>query len=127
MQEPNEMEALDGCAEVHAAAAARVRPVDEPAARNLAVIFKALSDPTRLRIISILAECELCVNDLSQALGMTQSAVSHQLADMREKRLLAARRDGRHIYYRLDDEHVRHLFAEGLAHVRHTGNGALHG
>ena len=101
--------------------------MDLLAASELADIFKALSDPTRLRIISILAERELCVNDLSEALGMTQSAVSHQLADMREKRLLAARRDGRHVYYRLDDDHVRHLFSEALAHVRHTGNGLTHG
>ena len=101
--------------------------MDLLAASELADIFKALSDPTRLRIISILAERELCVNDLSEALGMTQSAVSHQLADMREKRLLAARRDGRHVYYRLDDDHVRHLFSEGLAHVQHAGDGRTHG
>jgi len=97
--------------------------LDMENARNLADIFKALSDPTRLRIISTLAECELCVNDLAEALGMGQSAVSHQLSDMREKRLLRTRRDGRHVYYRLDDEHVRYLYSQGLAHVRHTVDG----
>jgi ArsR family transcriptional regulator len=95
--------------------------VDAATAQDLAEVFKALSDPTRLRIISALAECEICVNDLAAALGMGQSAVSHQLSDMREKRLLAARREGRHVYYRLDDEHVQYLFSQGLAHVRHKG------
>jgi ArsR family transcriptional regulator, lead/cadmium/zinc/bismuth-responsive transcriptional repressor len=91
-------------------------------ARDLAGVFKALSDPTRLRIISALADGEICVNDLAQALEMGQSAISHQLSDMRAMRLLRFRKEGRHVYYRLDDEHVRDLYAQALAHVRHGGH-----
>lgn len=72
-----------------------------------------------MRIISILAHHEMCVNDLAAALGMSQSAVSHQLRDMREMRLVRYRRDGRHVYNALDDEHVQGLFAQGLAHIVH--------
>ncbi len=110
------------CVDVDASSveAARACMLDMESARDLAEVFKALSDPTRLRIISTLAACEVCVNDLAAALGMGQSAVSYQLGAMREKHLLRARRDGRHIYYRLDDEHVQYLFSQGLAHVRHT-------
>ncbi len=88
-------------------------------ARALAGIFKALSDPTRLRIISALAEREFSVGDLAEALGMEQSAVSHQLGDMRDMGLVRSRREGRHVYYRLDDEHVADLYAQGLAHAKH--------
>ncbi len=92
----------------------------EPAvARDLAAVFRALSDPTRLRIISALAVREFSVGDLAQALDMGQSAVSHQLSDMRTQHLVRHRRDGRRVYYRLDDEHVRDLFAQGLAHIQH--------
>lgn len=123
----NELEVQDGCADAPSAAASQAQSMDVLAARDLAEIFKALGDPTRLRIIAILAECEMCVNDLSAALEMTQSAVSHQLAAMRGQRLVAARREGRHIYYRLDDEHVRHVYAAALAHVRHAGDRGAHG
>jgi ArsR family transcriptional regulator, lead/cadmium/zinc/bismuth-responsive transcriptional repressor len=91
-------------------------------ARDLASVFTALSDPTRLRIISALADGEICVNDLAQALEMSQSAISHQLSDMRAMRLLRFRKEGRHVYYRLDDEHVRDLYRQALAHVRHGGH-----
>jgi ArsR family transcriptional regulator, lead/cadmium/zinc/bismuth-responsive transcriptional repressor len=97
--------------------------IDSPTARTLSGIFRALGDPTRLRIISVLAEREICVRDLTAALGMEQPAVSHQLRDMRELGLVRSRREGRHIYYQLDDEHVRDLFRLTLTHVRHTGNG----
>ena len=83
--------------------------------------FAALGDPTRLRIISALAEREFCVRDLTVALDMAQPAVSHQLRDMLGLRLVRSRKDGRHVYYRLDDEHVRDLFRLTLAHVGHTG------
>jgi ArsR family transcriptional regulator, lead/cadmium/zinc/bismuth-responsive transcriptional repressor len=87
--------------------------------QNLADLFRALADPTRVRILSAVAETEVCVNDLAEALGMGQSAVSHQLSYLREARLVRARRDGRHVFYRLDDDHVRGLFAQGLEHVIH--------
>lgn len=98
--------------------AVRAGMVSLEAARDLAAIFKALADPTRLRIMSALAGREFCVNDLAAALDMGQSAVSHQLSDLREMRLVAARREGRHVFYRLADDHVEKLFAVGLEHVR---------
>ncbi len=95
--------------------------VDALTARTLAGIFHFLGDTTRLRIISALAEREFCVGDLTAALEMEQSAVSHQLRDMREFNLVRSRKEGRHVFYRLDDEHVYDLIHQGLAHVRHVG------
>ncbi len=113
--------ALADCGEVRDAdvRAARACMLDGATARSLAGVFKALSDPTRLRIISALANREFCVGDLAVALDMEQSAVSHQLSDMRDMHLVRFRKEGRHVYYRLDDQHVADLFAQGLAHVRH--------
>jgi len=92
-------------------------PLIEPAAaRTLAGIFKSLSDPTRLRIISALSHREFCVTDLAAALEMEQSTISHQLRDMRVQRLVSFRREGRRVFYRLDDPHVRNLLEQGLAH-----------
>ena len=99
--------------------AAREGLLDSAAAKELARVFKALSDSTRLRIIAALAEREFSVGDLAAALDLEQSAVSHQLGDMRELHLVRFRKSGRHVYYQLDDAHVRDLFAQGLAHVRH--------
>lgn len=92
---------------------------DEATAIRLAEMFKALSDPTRIRIVSLLAQAELCVCDLSSVLGMSQSAVSHQLRTLRDLRLVRWRREGREIFYTLDDEHVADLFYRGLEHVAH--------
>ncbi|OQA44843.1 MAG: hypothetical protein BWY52_01490 [Chloroflexi bacterium ADurb.Bin325] len=100
--------------------AARAYALDSATAKTLAGIFRALGDPTRLRIISVLAEREFCVSDLTAALGMEQPAVSHQLGDMRDLQLVRSRREGRHVYYQLDDEHVSDLFRQALAHVRHS-------
>jgi ArsR family transcriptional regulator, lead/cadmium/zinc/bismuth-responsive transcriptional repressor len=99
--------------------AALAHLVDEATAVSLADTFKALSDPTRVRILSVLDEAELCVCDLAVALGMSQSAVSHQLHTLRTLRLVRRRRDGQHIFYTLDDEHVADLFRRGLDHVMH--------
>jgi DNA-binding transcriptional ArsR family regulator len=100
-------------------AAARQRMIADATARDLAELFKALGDPTRVRILSALAGAEVCVGDLADALAMSQSAVSHQLRYLRETSLVATRRDGKHVFYRLDDDHVRGLFAQGLEHVTH--------
>jgi DNA-binding transcriptional ArsR family regulator len=112
-----------GCTEtyIHAECVQVALPnlVDESTAGRLADTFKALSDPTRLRIVSLLAGAELCVCDLAAALGMSQSAVSHQLRTLRDMRLVRWRRDGRQILYTLDDEHVADLFRRGLDHVTH--------
>jgi ArsR family transcriptional regulator len=86
---------------------------------HLAELFGALSDPTRLRIISILLEGELNVGDLASQLNMTESAVSHQLRGLRQLRLVSSRKDGRQVYYTLDDDHVARLYGLGLDHVEH--------
>ena len=87
---------------------------------RLADLFKALGDPTRVRLMAALTVTpELCVSDQSTLLGMGQSAVSHQLAYLRDMRLLRMRRAGRHIFYALDDDHILRLFEQGLDHVRH--------
>jgi ArsR family transcriptional regulator len=93
--------------------------VDDTTASQLAMTFKALSDPTRVRIVSLLRGDELCVCDLAAALGMSQSAVSHQLRSLRDLRLVRWRREGRQIFYTLDDDHVADLFQRGLEHVGH--------
>ena len=93
--------------------------IDDDDATRLADTFKALSDPTRVRIIAALAHTELCVYDLTAVVGLTQSAVSHQLRLLRALRLVKSRREGRHIYYQLDDNHIHDLFHRGLDHVSH--------
>jgi DNA-binding transcriptional ArsR family regulator len=94
--------------------------IDGLTATRVAQLFKALSDPSRVRIISALSYTELCVHDLAATLGMSQSAVSHQLRSLREMRLVRYRKQGRHVYYQLDDEHISELFRGGLEHVEHA-------
>lgn len=86
---------------------------------NLAEIFKALGDPTRIRILHALSQEELCVCDLAEVLEMNQSAISHQLRVLRNLRLVKHRKEGKMVFYSLDDEHIINLFTEGLAHIRH--------
>ena len=88
-------------------------------ATKLARTFQALADPTRVRIISALLKTELCVCDIAALLGISQSAISHQLRQMRDMRLVKARKEGRIVYYTLDDEHISDLFARGLEHLDH--------
>ena len=94
--------------------------LDTETAERVAALFKALSDPTRVRIIAALPEDERCVYDLATALEMTHSAISHQLRTLRALRVVRARKEGRHVFYALDDEHIRDLFLQGLEHARHT-------
>lgn len=88
-------------------------------ANRLAEVFKALSDPNRLRLISLLLDNEVCVHTLEVTLGMSQSAISHQLRHLRQLNLVRFRKEGRHVYYQLDDDHVRELLKQGLSHVEH--------
>ena len=85
--------------------------------RALAETFGALSDPTRVRIITALADQELCVLDLSRLLGLTGSAVSHQLRLLRGQRLVKYRKEGKIAFYSLDDDHIRNLMEECIKHV----------
>ncbi len=88
-------------------------------AERLAEMFRTLSDPTRLRLIAALQEGEVNVRQLAAAVGISESAASHQLRNLRQMRLVRARKQGREVYYALDDEHVLDLFQRGLAHIRH--------
>ncbi|MBP1759557.1 MAG: putative transcriptional regulator [Firmicutes bacterium] len=83
----------------------------------LAELFKTLGDPTRVRIMDALAKNEFCVCDLAELLGLSQSATSHQLRVLRSNQLVKYRREGKMIYYSLDDEHVMALYHEGLEHI----------
>ncbi len=86
---------------------------------HLADLFGALSDPTRLRIISALLEGELNVGEIATQLQMTESAVSHQLRGLRQLHLVRSRKNGRQVYYAVDDDHVARLYRMGLDHVEH--------
>jgi ArsR family transcriptional regulator, lead/cadmium/zinc/bismuth-responsive transcriptional repressor len=94
--------------------------IDFQTASDLSATFEALADPNRVRLIAALLGQELCVCDLSAVLGMSQSAVSHQLRYLRSLRLVRPRKEGRVVYYSLDDDHIRDLFQRGLEHVRHS-------
>jgi DNA-binding transcriptional ArsR family regulator len=84
---------------------------------KISEIFKALSDPSRLKIVLALDACELCVCDLSAVTGLSESAVSHQLRTLRNLKVVRNRRDGKIVFYRLDDAHVAALLQQSLAHV----------
>ena len=91
----------------------------ETTSTHLADLFSALSDPTRLRIISVLLEEEMNVGDIASQLEMTESAVSHQLRGLRHMKLVRSRKEGRQVFYALDDDHVSKLYLMGLDHVEH--------
>jgi ArsR family transcriptional regulator, lead/cadmium/zinc/bismuth-responsive transcriptional repressor len=91
-------------------------PSEEEAAQ-LAATFKALADPTRVRLIAALAHTEMCVDDLATLLMLSQSAVSHQLRLLRNLHLVQYRKEGRHVFYRLDDDHVRELYERSRDHL----------
>ncbi|MBI4762083.1 MAG: ArsR/SmtB family transcription factor [Chloroflexota bacterium] len=93
--------------------------LQKPTSTRLADLFSALSDPTRLRIISALLDGEMNVGEIAARLGMTESAVSHQLRGLRQMRLVRSRKEGRQVFYALDDDHVSKLYLLGLDHVEH--------
>lgn len=86
---------------------------------DLSELFKVLGDPTRIRIIASLLDGEMCVYNLSEALEMGQSAISHQLRILRSAGLVRPRRDGKTVYYSIDDEHIELIYDIGLAHILH--------
>lgn len=99
--------------------------IDWETASRLSEIFRAMSDPTRLRIIALLAQHELCVCDIAAALNMTQSAISHQLRVLRMTDLVKIRKEGRIAWYSLDDDHVEKLFEQGISHMEHETAGEM--
>ncbi len=84
---------------------------------DLAELFKVFGDSTRIRILFVLFEAEVCVCDLAEVLHMTQSAVSHQLRILKQAKLVSARREGKSVFYSLADEHVRTMIAQGREHI----------
>lgn len=84
---------------------------------DLAELFKVFGDSTRIRILFVLFEAEVCVCDLAEVLHMTQSAVSHQLRILKQAKLVSARREGKSVFYSLADEHVRTIIAQGREHI----------
>lgn len=85
---------------------------------TLSTLFKMYSDPTRLKILSMLFNEELCVCDIAYVLDMTHSAVSHQLSVLRANRLIKYRRSGKNIFYSLDDDHIQLIYDSGLQHIK---------
>lgn len=98
---------------------AKLHELDDTTCMRLAEIFKLLGDPTRIRILALLSSSELCVCDIAEALGMGQSAISHQLRLLRATRLVKFRKEGKEAFYSLDDDHVVKLMHQGLEHVTH--------
>ena len=118
MNESNEIERC-GFLYVHEDAVEQVlseMPGDETL-YDLAELFKVFGDSTRIKLLYALFEAELCVCDISRLLGLTQSAVSHQLRVLKNSRLVKFRKDGKTVFYSLADDHVRKIIAQGMEHV----------
>lgn len=90
---------------------------DEELLYDLGDFFKLLGDSTRIKILNALFHSEMCVCDIATLLGMTQSAISHQLRVLKQGRLVKYRKDGKAVYYSLDDEHVKHIVEQGMIHI----------
>lgn len=99
---------------------AKEKMPEETELYDLAELFKVFGDSTRIRILFVLFETEVCVCDLAQALNMTQSAISHQLKILKQNKLVKARREGKSIFYSLADDHVRTIIAQGREHIEET-------
>jgi DNA-binding transcriptional ArsR family regulator len=84
---------------------------------DLAELFKVFGDTTRIKMLCALFQSEMCVCDMAALLGMTQSAISHQLRVLKQTRLVKFRKEGKVVYYSLDDEHVKQIFDQGLIHI----------
>ena len=98
---------------------AKINMLEAETIDSLSKLFKVLGDPTRIKILRALNVHDLCVLDICEVLGMTKSAVSHQLGTLKEAKLVKARREGKEVYYSLDDEHVKEIFETGIVHVSH--------
>lgn len=90
---------------------------DEQKLRDLADLFKLFGDATRVRILSALLQSEMCVCDLAELLGMSQSAISHQLRVLKQGKLVKNRREGKTVFYSLDDNHIGTIINQGMEHI----------
>lgn len=107
------------CFDAEAVNKVKSKMLPETEVTYMAEIFKALGDRTRIKILQALLQSELCVCDLSAVLQMSTSAVSHQLRVLRNARLVKYRKEGKNVYYSIDDEHVSSLFNQALEHIQH--------
>ena len=118
---PSELNEVENCEYIHVhediVAQVNENMPDEEILYDLAELFKIFGDSTRIKILYALHIKEMCVMDISLALGMSQSAISHQLRVLRQTRLIRSRRDGKNIYYSLADEHVHTIISMGLEHI----------
>lgn len=89
---------------------------------DLSDLFKVFGDTTRIKIICVLFQSEMCVCDIAAALNMTQSAISHQLRVLKQARLVKYRKEGKVVYYSLEDDHVKRIFDQGLLHISEKSN-----
>ena len=105
------------CLHEEAVAAVRKQMPDEDDLYDLAELYKVFGDSTRIKILYVLFAAELCVYDIAQLLGMTQSAVSHQLRILKNNKLVKFRREGKTVFYALDDDHVRSILKLGMEHL----------
>jgi DNA-binding transcriptional ArsR family regulator len=92
--------------------------LDELTAARVAELFRSFSDTSRVRILFALTRQEINVNALAELIGISESAVSHHLRSLRQMELVIGRRDGKEVYYRIEDEHIISLFGEGVKHVQ---------
>lgn len=90
---------------------------EETKLRDLADLFKVFGDATRVRILSVLLQSEMCVCDLAEVLGMTQSAISHQLRVLKQAKLVKNRREGKTVFYSLADGHIQTIINQGMEHI----------
>lgn len=118
MRERNEIENCN-CTIIHEDVVNRVKGMipQEETLYDLADLFKVLGDSTRIKILCALFQAEMCVCDITAVLGMNQSAISHQLRVLKQAKLVKYRKEGKVVYYSLDDEHVKSIFDQGLIHI----------
>lgn len=109
----------EGCSNPQSNCLIKQNMLPEDTVYNLAEMFKVLSEPTRIRILHALSRQELCVCNLADILGMNQSAISHQLRILRNARLVKFRKEGKEVWYSLDDDHVITLMCQSVEHISH--------
>lgn len=126
MKNANEIERCD-CNVIHENIVTKVQsllPMEEDLI-DLAESFKVFGDTTRIKILSGLLEAEMCVCDIAFLLNMTQSAISHQLRVLKQAGLVKNRKDGKVVFYSIDDEHIKHFFDQGLARIMINKKGKI--
>lgn len=86
---------------------------------SLSAFFKMMGDPTRIKMMYLMSQGEVCVQDIACALGMTKSAISHQLSGLKDSKIVKSRRDGKNVFYSIDDDHVQAVLSIAMTHIQH--------